>query len=205
MDNTGYRTYKRRWLMIGALVPIIVAAEIYWLAFAPISTAVEAYFGVDEMSITLFAMSYMFMYILMVMPASWVVDKYGYKASVTIGVVLMVIPAVLRYVFAQDYTVAIICQFVMAAAQPFLINISTKVPSNWFPIKERATASGILVMAQYLGFIVPMAFSASLYGLGMKNMMGVYALITVAAAVLAMVLTREKPPIAPGRRNPRKI
>ena len=204
MDKTNYRTYKRRWLMIAALVPIIVATEVYWLAFAPIATEVESYFGVDEISITLFAMSYMFMYILLMMPASWVVDKYGYRASVTIGVVLMVIPAVLRYVYAEDFTVAIICQFAMAAAQPFLINISTKVPSNWFPVKERATASGILVMAQYLGFIIPMAFSASLFALGMKSMMGVFALITVVAAVLAMVLTRENPPVMPGPPEPKE-
>ena len=201
---TEYKTFKKRWLVLGALVPIIIATEIYWLAFAPISSSVESFFGVSELSITLFAMSYMFMYILLAMPASWIVDKYGFKRSVTIGVVLMVIPAVLRYVFAEDFTVAIICQFAMAAAQPFIINISTKVPSNWFPIKERATASGLLVMAQYLGFIIPMAFSATLFGLGMKNMMGIFALITVVAAAAALILTRENPPVMPGPPEPKE-
>lgn len=204
MEQTEYRTYKKRWLMVAALVPIIVATEIYWLAFAPISSAVELFFGVDEMSITLFAMSYMLMYIVLAIPASQVVDKYGFKRSVTIGVVLMVIPAVLRYIYADNFTVAIICQFAMAASQPFLVNISTKVPSNWFPVKERATASGILVMAQYLGFIIPMAFAASLFSLGMKTMMGIYALITVIAALLAIVLTRENPPVAPGQPEPKE-
>ncbi len=202
--DTEYKTYKKRWLILAVLVPIIVATEIYWLAFAPISSSVEKFFGVDEMSITLFAMSYMFMYILLAAPASWMVDKHGYKASVTVGVVLMVIPAIIRYFFATSYTVAIVCQFAMAAAQPFLINISTKVPSNWFPVKERATASGILVMAQYIGFIIPMAFSAQLYSLGMKNMMGVFALITIAAAISAMVFAKEKPPVMPGPPEPKE-
>ncbi|MBT3320028.1 MAG: MFS transporter [Clostridia bacterium] len=202
--ETEYKTFKKRWLVLAALVPIIIATEIYWLAFAPISSQVESFFGVSEISITLFAMSYMFMYILLAMPASWVVDKYGFKKSVAIGVVLMVIPAVLRYVFAEDFTVAIICQFAMAAAQPFIINISTKVPSNWFPVKERATASGLLVMAQYLGFIIPMAFSATLFGLGMKNMMGIFALITVIAGAAALILTRENPPVMPGPPEPKE-
>ena len=192
MDNTEYKTYKKRWLILAVLVPIIIATEIYWLAFAPISSQVEKFFGVDELSITLFAMSYMVMYILLVIPASWVIDKYGFKASVTIGAVLMTIPAVLRYLFPHDFTLAIICQFAMAAAQPFLINISTKVPSNWFPIRERATASGIMLMAQYLGLLIPMAFSASLFQLGMKNMMGIFALITVAAAAAALIFSKEK-------------
>jgi len=204
MGNTQYKTYKRRWLVIFALVPIIVMAETYWLAFAPISSAVEAYFGVDEMSITLFAMSYMLMAILLMMPASWMIDKYGFKRSVMLGTVVLVVAAVLRYVFAENFTVAIICQFAMAAAQPFLINITTKVPSNWFPIKERATASGILMMAQYIGFIIPMAFASSLFAMGMKNMMGIYALITVIAAVVMFAFTREKPPIEPGPPEPKE-
>ncbi len=199
-----YKTFKKRWLILGALVPIIIATEIYWLAFAPISSSVETFFGVSELSITLFAMSYMIMYILLALPASYIVDKYGFKVSVAIGVVLMVIPAVLRYIYAQDFTVAIICQFAMAAAQPFLINISTKVPSNWFPVKERATASGLLVMAQYIGFIIPMAFSATLFGLGMKSMMGIFALITVVAGAAALILTKENPPVMPGPPEPKE-
>ena len=199
-----YRTFKRRWLILAALVPIIVSTEVYWLAFAPISSAIEGFFGVDELSVTLFAMSYLIMYILLVMPASWVVDRYGFKTSVTIGIILLVVPSIIRYLFAEDFTVAIICQFVMAASQPFLINISTKVPSNWFPVKERATASGILVMAQYIGFIIPMAFSASLFNLGMKSMMGIYALIAVVAAVMALVLTKENPPVPPGPPEPKE-
>lgn len=202
--ETTYKTFKKRWLILAALVPIIIATEIYWLAFAPISNSVESYFGVSEMSITMFAMSYMFMYILLAMPASWVIDKYGFKASVTIGAALMVVPAIIRYFFAEDFTVAIICQFVMAASQPFLINISTKVPSNWFPVKERATASGLLVMAQYLGFIIPMAFSAALFELGMKPMMGIFALITVIAAAMAIFLTKENPPAMPGPPEPKE-
>lgn len=201
---TDYRTFRRRWLILAALVPIIVSSEVYWLAFAPISSSIERFFGVDELSVTLFAMSYLIMYILLVMPASWVVDRYGFKASVTIGIVLLVIPAALRYLYAESFTMAIVCQFVMAASQPFLINISTKVPSNWFPVKERATASGILVMAQYIGFIIPMAFSAPLFDLGMKSMMGIYALIAIAAAVLALILTRENPPLPPGPPEPKE-
>ena len=204
MDNIEYKTFSKRWLILAVLVPIIIATEIYWLAYAPISSQVVKYFGVDEMSVTLFAMSYMIMYILLVIPASWVIDKYGFKMSVAIGAVLMAVPAVLRYIFPHDFTLAIVCQFAMAAAQPFLINISTKVPSNWFPIKERATASGILLMAQYIGLLIPMAFSASLYELGMKNMMGIFALITVAAAAAALIFSKEKPPVMPGPPEPKE-
>ena len=59
-------------------------------------------------------------------------------------------------------------------------------------------------MAQYLGFIIPMAFSATLFGLGMKNMMGIFALITVIAGAAALILTRENPPVMPGPPEPKE-
>jgi len=49
-----------------------------------------------------------------------------------------------------------------------------------------------------------MAFASSLFAMGMKNMMGIYALITVIAAVVMFAFTREKPPIEPGPPEPKE-
>src|SRR5215208_6347543 len=39
----------------------------------------------------------------------------------------------------------------IAAAQPFLLNAWTKVPANWFAIEERATAVGLVTLANLVG------------------------------------------------------
>jgi FLVCR family MFS transporter 7 len=113
--------------------------------------------------------------------------------------VLTVVFGLARFVFAGNFGLVLAAQFLIAAGQPFLVNISTKVPANWFPVEERSTASGILVMAQYLGFIVPMVASPLLAErFGMKVMLGIYAGIALLSAGFAIFFTREKPAVPPG-------
>jgi FLVCR family MFS transporter 7 len=212
MDQ-AFRTYKYRWVIVAAIMPIIISTQIFWLSLSPVASLAAVYYkGAGSLGISMFAMSYFIMFVAFTFPASWVIDKYGYRASLIIGAAGTAVFGVLRAVFAADFTLTLIFQFCIAACQPFLLNISTKVPANWFPVSERSTAAGLLTMAQYLGFIVPMVLSPILVdpaGLGdaLKNnpaqiaipeMFKVYAIIAVVCAIVAIVLTKERPPIPPG-------
>ncbi len=198
-NKNEYKVFPYRWLILAVMVPIIISTEIYWLAFAPIASLAENFYSVGSMGITAFSMIYMLMYILFTIPASWVIDKFGAKRSVMIGAIITALFGLIRYVFADIFIIVLITQLFIAIGQPFLINISTKIPANWFPVKERSTASGILVMAQYLGFIVPMALSPILaISIGIKPMLGIYAAIACIATIMVAVFLKEKPEIAPG-------
>lgn len=178
-----------RWIIILAIVPIIISTEMMWLSLAPISSIAEKYYGVSSMSVAMFATSYMIMYILFSMPASWVVDKFGYRYSLILGAVLTSVFALIRAIFADNYTIALISQFIIAIGQPFLLNISTKVPANWFPVSERSTAAGILIMAQYIGFVVPMVVAPTVAASsGVPKVFMLFAVIAIISAVIAIVL-----------------
>jgi MFS transporter, FLVCR family, MFS-domain-containing protein 7 len=205
LPGTTYKVFSYRWVVLFMLVPIIVASEIFWLSFAPISSTAQQFYKVPGLNIDLFSMSYMFMYILFTMPASWVIEKYGFRISIIIGAALTAVFGITRFAFADSYIIVLISQFLLAIGQPFLVNVSTKVPANWFPVKERSTASGILVMAQYIGFIIPMAVSPILVeSFDIRTMLGIYAGIAVLAAVLAIAFARERPHIAPGPEAPKE-
>lgn len=187
-----------RWVILLAIVPIIISTEMMWLSLAPISSMAEKYYGVSSMSIAMFSMSYMIMFIIFSMPASIIIDKYGYRYSLVFGALLTAVFAVVRAIYADNYTVVLISQFIIAVGQPFLLNISTKVPANWFPISERSTAAGILIMAQYIGFAVPMIVAPSLAkSSGIPNVFMVFAIVAAISAFLAIVFTKEKPLIPP--------
>jgi FLVCR family MFS transporter 7 len=194
-----YSVSKYRWIILISIIPMIVATEIFWLTFAPVASIVGAFYGVGSMAISMLSMSYMLMYIACALPASFIVDKYGYRVSLLIGAVLTAVFGALRAVFASNFAVVMICQFFVAAGQPFIINISTKVPANWFPENERATAAGLLTMGQYLGLIVPMALSPVLVESGgIPHMLTVYAVVAAVCAVVAIAFTRERPPSPAG-------
>ncbi|NIK67181.1 FLVCR family MFS transporter 7 [Paenibacillus sp. BK720] len=165
----------------------------------------EDYYGVGSMSVTLCSMSFMIMFILFSMPASWVIDKWGYKASLLIGAGLTAVFSLLRALYADDFTLVLIFQFILAIGQPFLLNIATKVASDWFPLQERSTAAGILTLAQYIGFIIPMALAPAIAeASGIPGLFMWFAAFAVAAAGLAAGFAFVKPPASLSNAAPRQ-
>lgn len=194
-----YKVYKYRWIILAVIVPIIICTEMFWLTLAPISSMAAEYYQVGGMEISIFTSSYMIMYIIFAIPASWVIDKFGYRHSLIIGALITAVFGTLRIVFADTFWIVMVCQFLIACGQPFLLNISTKVPANWFPLYERSIASGILTMAQYLGFVLAMVLSPIIaLSSGIPAVFQVYGLIAVISAAFAIIFTRERPKIAPG-------
>ncbi|HEY5583177.1 MAG TPA: MFS transporter [Ruminiclostridium sp.] len=190
--------FAYRWLILLAIAPIIISTEMMWLSLAPISSMAEHYYGVSSMSVALFSMSYMIMYIVFSLPASWVVDKFGYRYSLIIGATITAVFGLIQAFFADNFTIVLVAQFIIAIGQPFLLNISTKVPANWFPVSERSTAAGILTMAQYIGFVIPMLLAPMIAeSSGIPYIFRVFAIIAVVSALIAIAFTREKPLVAP--------
>jgi FLVCR family MFS transporter 7 len=186
-----------RWVILMSIMPIIISTEMMWLTLAPISSLAESYYHVSSMSIAILSMSYMIMYIIFSLPASWVIDKFGYRYSLIIGASLTAVFGLTRALFSDNFTIVLISQFIIAIGQPFLLNISTKVPANWFPINERSTAAGILTMAQYMGFAVPMILSPLIAeASGIARLLMVFAIIAIISAIISIVFTREKPAMA---------
>jgi FLVCR family MFS transporter 7 len=189
---------KYRWVILLAIIPSIISTEIMWLSLAPISSMAEDYYGVSSLSVAMFSMSYMIMYIIFSLPASWTVDKFGFRTSLIIGASITAVFGLIRAVYADNFTIVLVAQFIIAIGQPYLLNISTKVPANWFPLSERSTAAGLLTMAQYIGFAVPMLLAPMIAeSSGIRATFLVFAVIAIVSALIAITFTREKPKLAP--------
>ena len=65
---------KYRWVILAVIVPVIIATEMMWLSIAPISSKAVDFYGVSSIKIDLLSISYMVMFILFSIPASWVID-----------------------------------------------------------------------------------------------------------------------------------
>lgn len=194
---------KYRWIVLISMIPIIVSIEMMWLSLAPISSLAESYYGVGSLSIALCSMSFMLMFILFSFPASWVIDRYGYRTSLIIGASLTAIFGLLRAVFADDFTIVLITQFIIAIAQPFLLNLSTKAAADWFPVTERSTAAGLLTLAQYVGFIVPVVVAPIVAEQsGIPQLFMLFAIIAIVSACIAILFAFVKSPASTGEALP---
>jgi cyanate permease len=195
MAQTQIKTYGYRWIVLLVFMAIVAASQLLWITFAPITGPAASYYGVSDLAIGLLSMSFMVVYIVVAIPASWVIDTYGFRVGVGIGAVLTGGFGLMRGLLAANYTTVLIAQIGVAVGQPFILNAITKVAARWFPLEERATASGLASLAMYLGQVAALALTPFLIlGSGISTTLLVYGLVSVACAALFLVLARERPP-----------
>jgi len=203
MPDPEPKVYGRRWLVLGAFVLIALMTQVLWITFAPITSAAARFYQTSELSIGLLSMSFMVVYILMFLPSAWVIDTRGFKTAVGIGAVLSAVFALTRGIFASNFTVVFLSQVGIAFGQPFVLGSITKVAARWFPVKERATASGLGTLALYLGPLAAMLLTPFLVQQGsleaaLPRTLMIYGVATAVAAVLFLLLARERPPTPAG-------
>jgi len=198
MSEKSFQVYGYRWVVLGLYMLVTIAIQILWICYAPITGPATAFYGVSTMAVGMLAMSFMFVYLPVSMPASWLIDRWGLRAGVGIGAGLMAVFALLRGIFAADFAWVVAATIGLGVAQPFIMNAVTTVASKWFPIEERATAGGLAVIANFLGIAIGQVLSPILFlEYGMASMHLVYAGVAVVSAVLFVVFAKEAPPTPP--------
>ena len=198
MAESEIRVYSYRWIVLVVFMFILGMTQLLWITFAPITKNAAQFYGVSDLKIGLFSMSFMIVYIFVSIPASWVIDTYGFRVGVGVGAVLTGVFALTRGIFASDYNLVLLSQVGIAVGQPFVLNSITKVAARWFPINERATAAGLGSLALYLGIVAGMALTPYLtIKYGLPEMLYIYGVVSLISAFTFILLAREKPPTPP--------
>jgi sugar phosphate permease len=198
MTEASFKLYPYRWAILLTFMLATAVNQLLWITFAPITGSAAGYYGVSDLNIGLLSMSFMIVYLFVSIPASWVIDTYGFRVAVGIGAVLTGVFGLLRGLTGTNYTLVLIAQIGIAIGQPFILNAVTKVAARWFPIEERATATGFGSLAMYLGILVGMILTPYLaLGVGIAGMLTAYGVVAVAAALVFVFVARENPPSPP--------
>ena len=146
----------------------------------------------------LLSMSFIFVSIVTSIPAAWVIDTYGIRVAVGIGVTMTGVFGLLRGLLAPDYTLVLVAQIGIAIGQPFILNAVTTVAARWFPIQERATAAGLGSLAMYLGIVVALVLTPYLTIQSQINgMLLTYGIVSIVAVVVFFAFVKERPPTPP--------
>jgi MFS family permease len=198
MQQTIYTVYRYRWIVLLAFMLVVIMNQLLWITYAPITSSAAAYYQVSDLKIGLLSMSFMIVYILISLPASWVIDTYGMKIAVGIGAVLTGVFGLLRGMAGDNYNLALLAQIGIAIGQPFILNAITKIAARWFPVNERATASGLGTLAMYAGIFLGIAMTPYVtIDFGIDKMLLIYGIISAVFAVVFFVLAKENPPTPP--------
>jgi MFS family permease len=198
-NTTEVKVYGYRWVVLLVYMFVSLIMQVYWIAYAPITGEAATHFGVTDLQIGLLAMSFMYIYIPLAIPASWAIDTWGFKKAVGLGAVLMGVCGLLRGIFTDDYTLTLIFTIGIAIAQPLFLNAGTKVAALWFPIEERATVIGLGSVAPFLGIVIGQMLTPQLvvnYSFSTAHL--IYGVVGAVSAVVFLIFARDKPPTPAG-------
>ncbi len=207
MKEKVYKVYAYRWVVLAVFMFINAVLQMQWLVFAPIAKAAQSFYSVSSLGIDVFAMVYMGMLVVTFLPGVFIVNTYGIRIGVGIGAVLVGVFGLLKGIYGSNYTIVLISQFGLAAAQPFIICAITAVAARWFPLHERATATGLASLAVYLGILFVMVVTphllarhvvAGIETYNIKHILIIYAIISLISAIAVLIFMKEKPPTPPG-------
>ena len=133
-------------------------------------------------------------YIAFAIPAGALIDRFGLRISITLGIILIALSGFLR-VFAVSYITLFISVAIFGLGGPFISIGAPKLISIWFEQKDRGTAMGIYLSAPPIGRITALATANSilmpLYDSSWRLTLGTYAGAAVLAGLIWWALARE--------------
>jgi MFS family permease len=198
MDDKKFQVYGYRWVVLAVFMFINLTIQMLWIGYAPITGPAAKFYGVSDLQIGLFAMTFMIAYIPLSLPVSWAIDTYGFRLAVSFGAILMGVFGILRGLAGTNYNLVLWGTIGLAVAQPFLLNAWTKVPANWFSIEGRATAVGLVTLSSLLGIALGMVLTPILVlRMSIPTVQLLYGGLAAFSSVLFVFLAREKPPAPP--------
>jgi MFS family permease len=200
MDDTTYRVYPYRWAVLGSFMLVNLVMQALWIDFSPIMRDAASYYGVSELAIGFLAMLFMIVFLPLSIPVSWSIDRFGFRKATGFGVILMAAFALVRALAGPSFALVVVGTVGLAIAQPFLMNSWTKVAAHWFAEGERATAVGLVTLANLLGIAVGMLASPALAAaISMGRLQYVYAAAALVTSVAYLAIARENPTSPAGK------
>ncbi|XP_030435716.1 solute carrier family 49 member 4 isoform X1 [Gopherus evgoodei] len=148
------RVYGRRWLVLLLFSLLGFAQGLVWNSWGPIQNSARLAFGFSSWDIALlvlwgpigFLPCFAFM---------WLMDKRSLRVTVLLTSFLMVLGAGLRCVPLSDLTIRKKLihggQLLNGLAGPTVMNAAPFLSTTWFSPDERATATAIASLLNYLG------------------------------------------------------
>lgn len=198
MEQGQFRIYGYRWVVLSVFMLVIFMNQISWITFAPITGPAAAFYNVSDLQIGLLSLMFMLVYIVVSIPASWIIDTYGIRQSVGIGAILTGVFGLMRGLVADNYALVLTAQVGIAIGQPFILNAMTSVAARWFPVGKRAMAAGMGSLAMYVGITAGMVLTPLLtLQFGITRMLLVYGIASPLTAILFFVFAKDRPPTPP--------
>lgn len=184
-------------LTVGQFAAVVAVLQRSSLGVA--ATDALARFGITAATLAAFSMVQLLVYAALQVPVGVLIDRYGSRLLVVVGSLIMA-GAQAIFAFAATLPVAFAARVVLGVGDALVfISVMRLVPA-WFPPERSATLTNATGPVNQLGFVLSaVGFAAVLAAAGWAPSFVTAAAVSVAAAVLALLLLRDSPRGRPPR------
>uniref|UniRef100_A0A1B0DDT6 Major facilitator superfamily (MFS) profile domain-containing protein n=1 Tax=Phlebotomus papatasi TaxID=29031 RepID=A0A1B0DDT6_PHLPP len=117
--SAEFRVYKRRWIVLAIFCLYSASNALQWIQYSIIANIVQRYYGITSTWVDWTSMIYMVLYIPLITPASWILDKMGLRFAAICGVLGTCLGAWIKVFSVQPdlFYVSFIGQSIVATSQ----------------------------------------------------------------------------------------
>ncbi|MBI4284125.1 MAG: MFS transporter [Chloroflexi bacterium] len=188
-----YRT-KYRWVMLALVWLLYGVFGIVMRSISPLITPILKDLHISYSLMGLILGSWPLAYILVALVGGTLIDRWGIRKSLLVGIVIIALSASLRY-FANGFATMFLFVALFGLGGPMVSIGCPKTVAEWFRGKDRGTAVGIYMTGLWLGGLVAYSITNSvvmpLTGYSWRLTFVVYGLLGFIAALLWWFLARD--------------
>ena len=203
-----FTVYPLRWWVLLAFSLNNGANALLWICFSSIVDATAALFQVSSASVNGLSLAFLLLFLPGTVLTSFLVERYGLRATLIAGSALDCAGAWLRYGGALaapasrplGFALLMLGQCLAALAQPSFTNLPARLSADWFPASQRDVATVVASLSNALGVaagsVVPTLAVASAGDLAPFLLWQAVACTVFLAGTLAAVRS-DRPPTPP--------
>ncbi|VDP14722.1 unnamed protein product [Soboliphyme baturini] len=149
---TGLVSY--RWIVLILFCLLSMSNSFQWIEYATIGHIVTRYYNVSYSTIDWMSMIYMVCYIPLIMPATWVMDRYGLRLVVILGAFGNCLGSWVKCASSAPNRLAIgfFGQTIVGMSQIFILCVPPRLAAVWFGPTEVSLATSIGVFGNQVSF-----------------------------------------------------
>lgn len=184
----------RAWLIWGTGVAAYMLAVTNRTSLAAVGVDAADRFQADAATLSLFAVVQLAVYGGMQIPVGVLLDRYGSRPIITIGMLLMA-AGQLTMALSPSVGVAIVARMLLGAGDAAVFPAVLRLVATWFPAQRgplMVQLTGILGQAGQLIAVIPIA--AVLHATDWSVTFGGIAGLCVLFAILVFAIVRNRPP-----------
>ncbi|XP_068505248.1 heme transporter FLVCR1 isoform X1 [Syngnathus scovelli] len=154
--RTETKLYWQRFAVLAVFSLYSLINAFQWIQYGIIANVFTHFYRVGNDKVDWLSIVYMLVYVPLIFPATWLLDRRGLRLTALLGAGLNCAGAWLKCasVGRDLYPVTMVAQLVCSVAQIFILGLPSRVASVWFGPKEVSTACATAVLGNQLGVAI---------------------------------------------------